>query len=334
MRATTRVFTTAHSFRTYLQKELPKHLAHQPLVAPLKNLALPRRPALPDLARWPLATRAELAAPRALAATLPIDHSVAPVELKGGPRAAQRRLEQFVAQALRDYPEARNEPQVDGTTKLSAHLHFGHIATHEIFAAVTKREAWSPEVLGKSIGGAREGWWKMSASAEAFLDQLVTWRELAFNLAANRPDDQHDVETLPGWARQTHAAHAKDPRPHLYSLAQLDASQTHDPLWNATMTQLKRDGWFHGYLRMLWGKKVLEWSPSAAEAFRRMEHLMNRYSLDGRDPVSYSGFMWVLGRYDRAWGPERPIFGKVRYMSSDNTARKVDVKAYVARYAP
>jgi deoxyribodipyrimidine photo-lyase len=185
--------------------------------------------------------------------------------------------------------------------------------------------------LGSSSRGAREGWWNVSPSAEAFLDQLITWRELAFNTCAFVPGyDRYD--TLPAWARQTLDAHRVDAREHVYSLEQFDAAATHDPLWNAVQRQLKTDGWFHGYMRMLWGKKILEWSATPEAALHAMEHLMNRYSLDGRDPNAWAGFAWVLGRYDRPW-PEREVFGKVRYMSSANTARKLRVKAYLEKYS-
>ena len=151
-------------------------------------------------------------------------------------------------------------------------------------------------------------------------------------MSSHRPDQYRSLDSLQGWAKATIAAHAADERPHLYSLQQLERSQTHDPLWNAAMGQLRREGWFHNYLRMLWGKKIYEWSKSAAEALHAMEHLMGKYSLDGRDPISWSGYFWVLGRADRPWGPERKIFGKLRYMSSDNTARKLAVKKYIAKY--
>jgi len=125
-----------------------------------------------------------------------------------------------------------------------------------------------------------------------------------------------------------------DRRPYVYSLEEFEAGRTHDPLWNAAQMQLVRKGWIHNYLRMLWGKKILEWAASPRDALNVMIELNNRYALDGRDPNSYSGIFWVLGRFDRAWGPERPIFGKVRYMSSKNTARKVRVREYVTKYAP
>ena len=143
----------------------------------------------------------------------------------------------------------------------------------------------------------------MSPSAEHFLDQLVVWRELAFNTCEYVPD-YASYASLPEWSRATLAAHRRDKRPHLYTLEQLAAARTADPVWNAAMRQLLVEGWFHGYLRMLWGKKILEWSKTPEEALERMQILMDRYSLDGRDPNSYAGYAWVLGRYDRPW-PER-----------------------------
>ena len=124
-----------------------------------------------------------------------------------------------------------------------------------------------------------------------------------------------------------------DVRDPVYTPAQLEAAATHDPLWNAAQRQLVREGTIHNYLRMLWGKKILEWSPSPRAALANLVHLNNKYALDGRDPNSYSGIFWTLGRYDRAWGPERPVFGKIRYMSSENTARKLRVGDYLRQYA-
>lgn len=335
MHATTRVFTTAHSFRVHLQKELKKHLVDLPDEAPLDGRRLPQAPLPKDvLRRWPRASEALLEATPAALAALPIDHTVPPVPRAGGSTAALARVELFVEKKLHAYAEARNEPEVDGTSALSPWLHFGHVSVHEVFRAITAKAGWSSTVLGKSIGGAKEGWWQLPPSTEAFLDELVTWRELAFNMASHRPDDFTQLDSLPAFAKQTLKAHEKDPRPHLYPREALEHGKTHDALWNATQMQLVRDGWFHNYLRMLWGKKILEWSKSPRDALATMEYLMGKYSLDGRDPVSWSGYLWVLGRYDRAWGPERPIFGKVRYMSSDNTAKKIRVKDYVRKYAP
>jgi deoxyribodipyrimidine photo-lyase len=162
---------------------------------------------------------------------------------------------------------------------------------------------------------------------------VLVWRELGFNMCALRAD-YDTYESLPAWARATLDQHADDPRPVRYSLDDLEHARTHDALWNAAQTQMVREGWFHNYMRMLWGKKILEWSPSPREALERMIHLMNKYSLDGRDPNSYSGYFWTLGRYDHPWPPARPIFGTIRYMSSENTARKLRVKGYVKKYQP
>ncbi len=148
----------------------------------------------------------------------------------------------------------------------------------------------------------------MSAGAEAFLDQVITWRELGFNCCHMRKDyDQY--ESLPAWAQKTLKEHENDARTARYSLEELEGARTHDPLWNAAQTQLVTEGRIHNYLRMLWGKKIIEWTRSPREALRVMIELNNRYALDGRDPNSYSGIFWCLGRYDRPWGPERPIFG-------------------------
>jgi deoxyribodipyrimidine photo-lyase len=172
----------------------------------------------------------------------------------------------------------------------------------------------------------------MSRSAEAFLDQLITWRELGHATAAFLP--RYDsFETLPDWARRTLARHARDPRPERYELPELLEARTADPLWNAAQRQLLREGRLHNYLRMLWGKRILEWSASPEEALATMLELNDRLALDGRDPNSVAGVCWILGRYDRAWGPERPIFGTVRYMSSRNTARKLRLTEYLERYA-
>jgi len=331
MHSTQRVFGRAVDFRRHLQKELAPWLERLPAADPLAGRKLP---ALGNLAaevtsRWPLAA-GDLPA---LAGRIAFKNRVPPASIPGGREAALARMASFLGERLTRYPEDRNEPEVDGTSGLSPYLHFGHVSVHEVFAAIAKREAWTPARLGKP-NGSKEGWWGMSRAAEAFLDELVTWRELGFNFCARRPEDYDRYESLPGWARATLEAHLADPREHVYSVEALEQARTHDPLWNAAQTQMAREGWFHNYMRMLWGKRILEWSAHPREALAAMIQLMNKYSLDGRDPSSYTGYFWTLGRYDRPWGPERPIFGAVRYMSSANTARKLSVKGYMARYAP
>ena len=153
------------------------------------------------------------------------------------------------------------------------------------------------------------------SGADEFRDQLVTWRELGFNFCSKRPDyDQ--FSSLPAWCRTTLSEHEGDPRTPRYSLAEFEAAATHDPLWNAAQTQLAREGRIHNYLRMLWGKKILEWTAHPREALAVMLELNNRYALDGRDPNSSSGICWCLGRFDRPWAPQRPVFGRIRFMSS------------------
>jgi deoxyribodipyrimidine photo-lyase len=333
MRSTERVFTRAHSFRAHLQRMLPEHLRHVPSPDPLAGYDLPAA-TLPRavLQRWPMTTAAELRAPERLAATLPIDHAPAPVaERAGGERAGAARLARFLDEGLPRYVDERNHPDADAGSGLSPWLHFGHVSTHQVLHALAQREGWTPAQLGPAQAGTRAGYWGTSAAAEAFLDELVTWRELGINYCAHR-DDADRFESLPAWARQTMARHARDPRPHHYALATLERAQTADPLWNAAQRQLLREGRIHNYLRMLWGKKIYEWSRRGEEALARMIHLNDRWALDGRDPNAYSGIAWVLGRYDRAWGPERPIFGKLRFMTSSSTMRKLRVREYLVRY--
>jgi deoxyribodipyrimidine photo-lyase len=190
---------------------------------------------------------------------------------------------------------------------------------------------WSPAKLGKP-NGKMTGFWNMNENAEAFLDQLMTWREIGFNMCS-REKNYDRFESLPDWAQKTLEQHELDERPSVYSLEEFDQAKTHDPLWNAAQIQLKREGRIHNYLRMLWGKKILHWTASPRQALKIMIELNNKYALDGRDPNSYSGIFWVLGRYDRAWGPERPIFGKIRYMTSESTQSKFHVKHYVKQYS-
>lgn len=334
LRATDKVFSRAYDFRRQLHKDLTPHLAEAPRADPLEDLDLPDAEGILDaeLAKWPAVTDEQLQAPGEFVATLPIDHGVRPVAREpGGWVAARERLGRFIDHRLPRYDE-RNQPEAEAPSELSAHLHYGHISAHEVFDAVARREEWTPGRLAAKPTGSRSGWWGMSEVAEGFLDELITWREVGFNMASKRPDYDR-YESLPDWAQATLQEHATDEREHIYTLEQFEQAQTHNELWNAAQRQLVREGRIHNYLRMLWGKKILHWSESPREALRIMIELNNKYALDGRDPNSYSGIFWVLGRYDRPWGPERPIFGKIRYMTADNTARKVSVKEYVRRYA-
>jgi deoxyribodipyrimidine photo-lyase len=331
--ATEKSYPTAYTFRRYLQKGLPGFLESVPLDDPLASLSGVTAPEVPSglLDRWPQADLTGGGADFDLS-KLPIDHSIGATGRTGGQSAAEAQLETFLRKRLSRYADERNQPEEEVASGLSPWLHFGHISTHTILQRLADQEEWKPDFEGRSTDGKRSGWWGMSGPAEAFLDELVTWRELGYNMAANRPD-YREYDSLPEWARETLAAHIDDPRPHTYSLEEFAAAETHDELWNAAQRQLVREGVIHNYLRMLWGKKILEWTWTPHEAADVMIELNNRYALDGRDPNSYSGIYWCLGRYDRPWGPERPIFGKIRYMTSKNTARKVRVGEYLARYS-
>ncbi|TWT94047.1 deoxyribodipyrimidine photolyase [Botrimarina colliarenosi] len=335
MRATDKVFSRAFDFRRQLHKDLAPHLSELPKPAPLQGTRLPSAAGVIDSvqAKWRPVGDADLEEPVQLIASLPIDHNVKPVEREpGGYLAAGEALDRFLGKRLEGYGELRNQPEEDAASELSAYLHWGHLSAHETFAAVAEHEEWNPSRLAKKPTGAREGWWGMSQTAEAFLDELITWREVGFNMTSKRSDYDR-FESLPEWAQDTLDEHAADERERVYTLEEFEQARTHNELWNAAQRQLVREGRIHNYLRMLWGKKILHWSESPREALRIMIELNNKYALDGRNPNSYSGIFWVLGRYDRAWGPERPIFGKIRYMTCDNTARKVRVKDYVKRYA-
>ena len=327
LRAVDRAYPSAAHFRRALQKLLPAHLATLPAARPFAA-----RPSLPRavvpaavLARW---------APAALHeerpwSALPIDHGVAPSPtLRGGSDVGQQRLRAFIGSGLARYHE-RSHPDLDGSSGLSPWLHFGHVGAHEVFAAVAAHEGFDPSRAGGTTSGAKEGFWGLSQNAEAFLDEVVTWRELAHNGALFLPG--FDTFTVPEWARTSLARHAADARPPPPTPRQLDEGATDDDIWNAAQRQLRVEGVMHNYLRMLWGKRVLAWSSSPQAAFDTLVELNNRYALDGRDPNSYAGIAWCFGRYDRPW-PERPVFGVVRTMSSARTAQKLEMKKYLATW--
>ncbi|MEM9552746.1 MAG: deoxyribodipyrimidine photolyase [Acidobacteriota bacterium] len=335
LRCADKIYKRAVDLRRHLQSVLHDHLLDRPRAEPFDGVDLPSPDGLlPDhvTARWP-SWRQRILDDAVDLATFPIDHLVRPIDTRGGCAAGAEQLADFIYERLPRYLDDRLDLEHRATSELSGHLHFGHLGAHQVFDAVAAREDWSPGRLGERANGAREGWWGMSAEAESFLDQLVTWRELGHNLCHHRTD-YADYDSLPGWARQSLAEHSGDERPDLYDLETLEHARTHDEIWNAAQRELLVDGRIHNYLRMLWAKKILEWSPSPRAAAERMIHLNDKYAIDGRDPNSYSGIFWCLGRYDRAWGPERPIFGKIRYMSSDSTRRKTKLGPYLETYGP
>jgi len=334
LRAADHAYPTAYAFRRFIQKNIGGHLTDFPQADPFLKARLPALKTIPSsiIQKWPKAPAAALKGSASFLSGLAIDHGVNAVDARGGSHAARSQWKRFLERGFAHYLEFRNEPEAEGTSGLSPYLHFGHISTHQIFKELMDKEGWSLQNLPPKATGSR-GWWGVSGGAEMFLDQLITWRELGYNMCALR-DDYDRYESLPFWAEKTLQDHAKDRRLYKYTLDQFEAGKTHDPLWNAAQMQLVREGRLHNYLRMLWGKKILEWSDNPREALRIMIELNNKYGLDGRDPNSYSGIFWVLGRYDRPWGPERAIFGKIRYMSSENTARKIRVKDFIKKYCP
>ena len=308
-----KVFSRAFHFRNWHKKNIDQHLDRLSKKNPLTGLSASAGIDSEVLQQWNPVEKEELLNPLKWINGLPIDHEVSPVEAHpGGFHEANRRLSHFIENVLERYGEGRNHPDQVSTSVLSPYLHFGHISSQEIW---------------QQASGAEAG-----EQGDAFIDQLITWRELGLNFC-HYHTEVDTWESLPDWCRKTLEEHADDVRPVTYSLEQLEAAETHDEIWNAAQRQLVGEGLIHNYLRMLWGKKILEWSAHPKEAVETMVHLNNRWALDGRDPNSYSGIMWCMGRYDRAWGPERPIFGKIRYMSSDNTARKLRLKPYLERWS-
>ncbi len=241
-----------------------------------------------------------------------LDRSVQPVsEWKGGTREARQLLQDFVRGKLSRYRRDRNHPELEGTSRLSPYLHFGHIGPVTVALAVQQADV--PQ-----------------ADKDAFLNQVITWRELSVNLVRFNPN-YDNFECAEPWAHRTLAKHAGDPRPILYTERQLENAETHDPLWNAAEIQMVHTGWMHNYLRMYWGKKILEWTRSPALAHHIAVRLNDKYELDGRDPNGYAGIAWsIVGKFDRPWF-ERPIFGQIRYMSGASTGKKFDSRRYIAQ---
>lgn len=335
MRATQQVFTTAFSFRAWLQKNIATHLKNRPSADPLQDGVLPAKLGLlpPEiLSKWPAAPPDLLTGASSALAPLPIDHGVGVVSgMPGGESEGRDVLARFLRDKLSRYDSDRNDPDAHATSGLSPYLHFGHVGAHEVFDVIARAEGFSDANL-QARGGKREGFWGLRPPVEAFLEQLITWREVGFNLCFHLPHDYMRYESLPLWAQRTLDEHAADRRAKLYTRQEMEQARTGDAVWNAAQRELVRDGRIHNYLRMLWGKRVLEWTVTPREALDVLIELNDKYALDGRDPNSYSGIFWILGRYDRPWAPVRPVYGSIRYMSSTNTLKKIDMKKYLVKY--
>jgi deoxyribodipyrimidine photo-lyase len=298
----------------YMARTLRPRLARllDAWLRPLEHNACDHGPARVD---WPFAPLdlARLDLPRTLAG-LPIDHGVPPVAATpGGSAAAGQRLDRFLRTSLARYPDDHSHPDEQITSGLSPYLHFGMIGAREV--ALAARAAGAPE-----------------AARNAFLEQLLVRRGLAFNLAYHNPRHA-TLDALPSWAREGLRSRESDRRAQIYSRAELEAARTGDAVWNAAQRELLATGVIQNYLRMLWGKCVIAWKNTADEAFADLLYLNDKLALDGRDPNTYASILWCFGKHDRPWGPARPAFGSVRYMSTDAAQKKLRMRAYLARWS-
>lgn len=291
-----------HIFRKRLEPNYEQYLRPRPVLRAQYSWARPKRFAAFDV-------REDVTA-----GWKSFDRSVLPVEsFHGGTHTAQKLIRDFVTNKLANYATRRNHPEVDGTSRLSPYLHFGHISPLTIALAVEE--------------ACRKGQ-ATRAACDSYLSELIGWRELAVNFVKHVPD-YDSLEAAPAWAQKTLAEHARDTRNPVYTLKQLERAETYDELWNAAQRQMLHAGWMHNYMRMYWAKKILEWSPSPAAAWDNAVYLNDRYFLDGRDPNGYAGVAWAIGGvHDRPWF-DREIFGTIRYMSGASTGKKFDSKRYI-----
>lgn len=295
----------AYTIRPKIRRVLDRYLS------PMPEVRINRRWTGPPPEFHTEVTPANIAS---LVASCEIHHGIAPsIAQTGGQLAAEAALRHFLENNLRRYARDRNEPAAHATSRLSPYLHFGQISALDIALAARSHAA------------------EHGLVADEFLEELIVRRELAFNYArfAPQPDSFHH---LPEWNRRTLLDHDRDPRSPSYTYAELHDAKTHDPLWNACQTELLLRGTIHGYYRMYWGKKIIEWSRTHADALATMVRLQDVYALDGRDPNTYTNILWCFGLHDRPW-QERPIFGKVRYMSYEGMKRKTGVDAYLREIA-
>ncbi len=287
----------ARTIRPRIQRHLETYLV------PLRETRLKRK--------WegPAPEGLDLTDVNALLRQLGVSGEVAPVaHFTGGTSQGLAHLEQFLTHRLARYDTDRNEPKLDATSHVSPYLHFGQLSPLEIALAVREYEGPGPV---------------------AYLEELLVRRELSCNFVHhNAAYDSY--EALPGWARDTLARHARDRREYLYTREQFERAQTHDPYWNAAMQEMLLTGYMHNYMRMYWGKKIIEWSRTPEEAYTTLLYLNNKYFLDGRDPASFTNVAWCFGKHDRPW-QERPVFGTVRYMNAAGLNRKFDMAGYVQR---
>ncbi len=255
----------------------------------------------------------DLTNPKTVLKSMPLDRQIMPVShvFKGGTSRAQSLFDDFLQRRLSVYPQNGNQPQTDDISHMSPYLHFGQVSSLYLALMVSKTSK------------------RQIKAQAAYIEQLIVRRELAMNFANYAPN-YDSYQGLPNWAAKTLDDHKKDKRQWLYSRRQLENANTHDDYWNASMREMKATGFMHNYMRMYWGKKILEWSTTPQQAFKTILSINNKYFLDGRDANSYAGVAWIFGVHDRAWA-ERDIFGKVRYMAASGLERKCDIQAYIQK---
>lgn len=260
---------------------------------------------------------------------LKVDEKVGPVDwLVPGEKAAHKALKHFINNNIQAYATERNNPNKAAQSNLSPYLHFGQLAPVRVaYEVILASEQPLSALLDKDKNAARSG----ENSYAAYLEELIVRRELADNFCLYNP--HYDTpEGFPDWAKKSHAAHARDKREYIYTLKEFETGATHDDLWNAAQHELIKTGKIHGYMRMYWAKKILEWTPTVAEAQHIAIHLNDKYELDGRDPNGYAGIAWSLGGvHDRAWFV-KPVFGQIRYMNRRGSEGKFDVPTYISKW--
>ena len=290
----------AYTLRPKIKKLLPEFLDEFPPLA--------RHPYPSALVAAPLSEIAHLLA------WLNLDRSVGEVGwLQPGAQAARLRLHQFLQDGLDDYGVNSNDPTLDRQSQLSPYLHFGQLSAQRTALEVLRRGGPAPQT-------------------EAFLEELIVRRELADNFCWYNPDYDNPAG-FPTWAQKTLGEHIDDVREYIYTRDEFEQARTHDPIWNAAQRQMLTAGKMHGYMRMYWAKKILEWSGSPLRAMETAIYLNDKYELDGRDPNGYAGIAWSIGGvHDRAWG-ERQIFGKIRFMNDKGLKRKFAIERYCEKFA-
>jgi deoxyribodipyrimidine photo-lyase len=263
-------------------------------------------------------------------------NEVSPISyVTGGFKEANKILDEFIKKKLNQYADERSNPHSPSLTPssgLSPYLHFGHISVETIVTKIldwSVEGEWSIEAIDLKNKGDKDIFFSPNLNINSYFDELLTWRDIGYLFFWKKKEFNKDLNSLPDWIKSNLKKHTNDKREYLYTLKEFESASTHDPLWNAAQNELVYTGKMHNYMRMLWGKKVIEWSSSYEEAFQILEELNNKYALDGRNPNSYTGILWCFGLFDRPWFPERNVHGVLRYMSSDSTKRKFKMQEYL-----